>query len=176
MTVTLRRARADDVPFLARLVQDADVAPFLAAVRAGSVEEVAAEVARSEDEPDAFGVLVVEADGAPAGTVTWERVNTRSRIASVSGFALDRAHRGRGIGTAAARALQRHLIRDLGFHRLQMEVYAFNARALRHAELAGWVREGIRRKAYWRNDTWVDGILFGLVEEDLDAPAQSDPR
>jgi hypothetical protein len=26
----------------------------------------------------------------------------------------------------------------------------------------------VRRKAYWRNETWVDGILFGLVAEDLD--------
>jgi RimJ/RimL family protein N-acetyltransferase len=52
-----------------------------------------------------------------------------------------------------------------------MEVYGFNERALRHAERAGWVREGVRRKAYWRNGEWVDGVLFGLVEEDLGAKA-----
>ena len=78
--------------------------------------------------------------------------------------------RGRGVGVDAARALQRHLIEELGFHRLQMEVYGFNERALRHAERAGWVREGVRRKAYWRNNEWVDGILFGLVAEDLEQP------
>jgi RimJ/RimL family protein N-acetyltransferase len=175
VNVTLRTATAEDVPFLVRLVHDDDVAPFLAAVRAASEEEIAGEVARSEAEPEALGVIVVEVDGEPAGTVTWERVNRRSRIASVSGFALDWAYRGRGIGTEAARALQRHLIRDVGLHRLQMEVYGFNERALRHAERAGWVREGVRRKAYWRNDVWVDGILFGFVEEDLDAAeAQSE--
>jgi hypothetical protein len=27
----------------------------------------------------------------------------------------------------------------------------------------------VRRKAYWRNDEWVDGVLYGLVSEDLDA-------
>ena len=113
-------------------------------------------------------MLVIEADGDPAGTVTWQRVNQRSRIASVSGFALDPAFRGRGIADEAARTLQRHLIFDLGFHRIQMEVYGFNDRALRHAERAGWIREGVRRKAYWRNDEWVDGVHFGLVEEDLD--------
>ena len=36
----------------------------------------------------------------------------------------------------------------LGFHRLQMEVYGFNERALGHAERSGWTREGVRRKAY----------------------------
>ena len=172
MTVGLRRATSEDVPFLVRLVADDDIAPFLAAVRAASEDEVAREVARSADEPEAFGVYVIEADGEAAGTVTWERVNQRSRIASVSGFALDPRFRGRRLGDEAARALQRHLIRDLGFHRLQMEVYGFNARALRHAERAGWVPEGVRRKAYWRNDTWVDGVHFGLVEEDLDADSR----
>ena len=168
MTLTLRPARSDDVPFLVALYRDDDVAPFLASVRATSEEEVAAEVARSEREPDAFGVVVVEVDGTSAGVATWERVNRRSRIASVSGFAIAEAFRGRGLGEEAARALQRRLIRDLGLHRLQIEVYAFNERALRHAERAGWIREGVRRKAYWRNETWVDSVLFGLVEEDLE--------
>ena len=54
-------------------------------------------------------------------------------------------------------------------HRLQLEIYAFNERAIRHAERAGFTREGIRRKAYWRNEQWVDGVLFGLVAEDLEA-------
>jgi RimJ/RimL family protein N-acetyltransferase len=167
VNVTLRPATRDDVPFLVALAADADVAPFLAAVRSASEEAVADEVDRSEREPDAFGLLVIEVDGRPAGTVTWERVNRRSRIASVSGFAVDPRVRGQRVGEEAARQLQRHLIRELGFHRLQMEVYGFNERALRHAERAGWIREGVRRKAYWRGDEWVDGVLFGLVEEDL---------
>jgi RimJ/RimL family protein N-acetyltransferase len=32
---------------------------------------------------------------------------------------------------------------------------------------AGFVREGVRRKAYWRHGEWVDGVLYGLVAEDL---------
>jgi hypothetical protein len=30
------------------------------------------------------------------------------------------------------------------------------------------VREGIKRKAYRRHDEWVDGVLFGLIREDLE--------
>jgi RimJ/RimL family protein N-acetyltransferase len=168
MNVTLRRATGADVPYLVGLLRHDDVAPFLAAVRASTAEAVAAEVERSESEPDAFGVLVIELDGVPVGTATWERVNERSRIASVGGFAIDPHLRGRGVGVEAARAIQRHLLGDLCFHRIQMEVYGFNERALAHAERAGWVREGVRRKAYRRNDEWVDGVLFGLVAEDLE--------
>ena len=74
---------------------------------------------------------------------------------------------GRRSPTAAARLFQRHLFDELGFHRVQMEIYGFNERAMRHAERAGFTREGVRRKAYWRNEEWVDGVLYGLVAEDL---------
>ena len=50
----------------------------------------------------------------------------------------------------------------------ELEIYGFNERAQRHAERAGFVREGVRRRAYWRHGEWVDGVLYGLVREDLD--------
>ena len=168
MSVTVRRAIPEDVPFLVGIVTDEDVAPFLASVRATTEEEVAAEVARSLAEPEDYGVMVFAVEGERAGTATWERFYRRSQIASVGAFALDAPFRGRGLGDEAARVLQRHLIRELDLHRLQLEIYAFNERALRHAERAGWVREGVRRKAYRRDDEWVDAILFGLVAEDLE--------
>lgn len=167
MNVSFRRATLDDVPFLAGLAGDPDVEPFLAASRPSTADALAEQVARSSREPDVFGVLLIEADGERAGTVTWEVVNRRSRIASLSGLAIAPSFRGHGVGVEAARTVQRHLFGEHGFHRLQMEVYGFNERGLQHAERAGWVREGVRRKAYWRNETWVDGVLFGLVEEDL---------
>ena len=34
---------------------------------------------------------------------------------------------------------------------------------------SGFVREGVKRKAYLRHGEWVDGIMFGLLKEDLDA-------
>ena len=167
MNVTIRRAREDDADFLAELVTHEDVEPFLAAVRAKGEDELLAEIRRSEDEPDAFGVFVIEVDGERAGTMQFERVNRRSRIASLGGLAVHPDFRGGKVADEAARLFQRHLF-DEGFHRLQLEIYGFNERAMRHAERSGFVREGVRRKAYWRNDEWVDGVLYGLVAEDLE--------
>ena len=93
----------------------------------------------------------------------FERVNRRSRIANLGGLAVHPDFRGGKVADEAARLFQRHLLDDLGFHRVQLEIYGFNERAMRHAERAGFTREGVRRKAYWRNDEWVDGVLYGLA-------------
>ena len=166
MSVAIRRAKPDDVDFLVELVTHEDVEPFLAAVRAKGRDEILAEIARSDSDPEAYGVFVIEAEGERAGTMRFERANHRSRIADLGGLAVHPDFRGAKIADAAARLFQRHLFDDLGFHRVQMEIYGFNERAMRHAERAGFTREGVRRQAYWRNDAWVDGVLYGALADD----------
>ena len=165
MSVTIRPAAADDVDFLTGLYADPDVRPFLAAAGSYGRDDVAERVER---DPESGGLLVVELDGERAGAMAWELTNRRSRIAHVSGLAVHPRFRGRRVGDEAARLLQRHLIRERGLHRLELEIYGFNERAQRHAERAGWIREGVKRQAYARDGGWVDGVLYALVEGDLE--------
>jgi RimJ/RimL family protein N-acetyltransferase len=170
--VRLRRAEPEDADFLTALVTNDEVEPFLAAVGARDRDEVLAEIRRSQETPAERGWFVVEAqtEGGwqAAGALGFARSNRRSRIADLGGLAVHPAFRGRRLADEAARLLQRHLLLELGYHRLQLEVYGFNERAIHHAERAGFVREGVRRKAYHRHGEWVDGVLFGLIREDLD--------
>jgi RimJ/RimL family protein N-acetyltransferase len=168
----LRRARPEDVDFLLELTTHEDVEPYLAGSRPRDRRGVREEIERSEQEPDEFGrfVLEVEQEGEwqPAGVMGFELANRRSRIANLGNLAIHPDHRGRHLADDAAKVFQRHLLFDLGYHRLELEIYGFNERAQRHAERAGFIREGVRRRAYWRHERWVDGILYGLVREDLE--------
>jgi len=131
-----------------------------------------AEIDHSQAEPEEFGHFLVEVERegewVRAGAMGFELVNRRSRIANLGNLAIHPDFRGRRLSDDAAKLLQRHLLFDLGFHRLQLEIYGFNERAQRHAERAGFVREGSRRLAYWRHGEWVDGVIYGLVREDLE--------
>ena len=173
MNVAIRRARPDDVDFLVELTTHDEVDPFLSARRATSRAELLEEIERSNAEPDDFGRFVVEVDGERVGVMGFAVSNKRSRVARLGGLAIHPDFRGRRISDEAARLFQRHLIRDLGYHRLELEIYGFNERAMRHAERSGFVREGVKRKAYRRHGEWVDGVLYGLIEEDL--PSQQRP-
>ena len=167
MSIAIRAATPDDVDFLAGLYADADVRPFLAAAGSYDRDGVARKVAQ---DPETGGVMIVELDGEPAGAMAWDLQNRRSGIVEVSGLAVDPRFRGRHLADDAARLLQHHLIRERGFHRIELEIYGFNERALRHAERSGFVHEGVKRKAYRRDDGWADGVLYAIVEEDLDEP------
>ena len=167
--ISIRRARADDVEFLQEVVNDPDVEPFLGGRAAFDRDSLLAEVERSEAEPEEFGRFVIEVDGMRAGVMGFEVENSRSRIAQLGRLGVHPSFRGQRIADEAARQLQRLLLLELGYHRLQLEIYAFNERAIAHAERAGFVREGVKRKAYLRHGEWVDAVMFGLVREDLEA-------
>lgn len=167
----LRRARRDEVDFFVELASHDEVQPFLAASRASSPDEVLVEIEQSLAEPKETGRFVIEVEEEGewrrAGVMSYDVANRRSRIAHLGGLAVHPDFRGRHLSDDAAQLLQRYLLLDLGYHRLQLEIYGFNERAIRHAERAGFVREGVKRKAYWRHGEWVDGVMFGLIQEDL---------
>ena len=168
MSVGIRRAEPGDLDFLVELMAHEEVEPFLAVIRPRDREGVLAEIERSQAEPQEFGRFVIEVDGQPAGLMGFQVANRRSRIADLGSLAVHPSFRGRRLADDAAQLFQRHLLDELGYHRLQLEIYGFNERAIAHAERAGFVREGVRRKAYWRNGEWVDGVIYGLVREDLE--------
>ena len=169
--IRLRRATREDVPFLVRLATHEEVAPFLAAVSARDPEAFGAELEAAEAAPGERGRFVIEAETPggpdPAGAVAFEIVNRRSRIAQLYGLMLDPAQRGRGLARAATRAFARHLFDELGFHRIELECYGFNERAIHHFEACGFVREGVKRQAYRRGDEWVDGVLLGALPQEI---------
>ena len=167
MSVALRPAEPRDLDFLVGLANDEGVEPFLGGRQPRDAASLEAEIRRTADEPDRFGRLVIEADGDRAGSVTWELVNERSSIVRLERLALAPTARGRGIALVASRLLVRHLLVERGFHRLELEIYAFNERALALADRVGYVREGVKRQAYLRHGRWNDAVLLSMLRDDL---------
>ena len=166
--ITLRRATAGDVELLVELYTDEETEPFLGGRNPRDAATIGAEVERSLREPSKTGRMIIEVDGERAGVMAFDEANEASRIAHLGGLALHPAFRGRGVADEAARMLQRYLLFELGYHRLELACYGFNERAIRHSERVGYVREGVKRKAYLRHGEWQDAVLFALLREDVE--------
>jgi RimJ/RimL family protein N-acetyltransferase len=152
----------------------ADLGVLVALARARGVAESlstdAADGLAAAMDDQAGELLAIEHDGVLVGGVRWVLVNRRSRIADVRTLMLDPAVRGRGLATEALRELAARLFEQRDVHRIEAEVYGFNRAAQRVFERAGFVREGLRRRAYDRAGGWQDGIRFGLLAEEFPGP------
>jgi RimJ/RimL family protein N-acetyltransferase len=173
-SITLRRATERDVDWLAALYAHADVEPYLGSQRAFDASAIRSEVERSQASPERFGRMVVEVDGVPAGALGYHEVSEQHRIVQLDAIAVHPDFRRRGVADEAARLLQRYILVELGFHRLELACYGFNDAAIRHSERAGFVREGVKRRAYLRHGEWQDAVLFSLLREDLDATSTTE--
>ena len=166
--IALRRATADDVDWLVDLYNGEETEPFLGGRQARDAAAIGAEVERSLRDPVKTGRLIVEVDGERAGALAFDETSETNRIAHLGGLAVHPDFRGRGVADEAARAFQRYLLVELGFHRLELACYGFNDRAIRHSERVGYVREGVKRRAYLRHGEWQDAVQFALLREDLE--------
>ena len=156
--MTLRPAVAADLTPLQGLARSDAVRPYIS----WAADELFAQALADP----AQRALVIEASGGFAGGARLVVSNERSRIWTLSTVMLDPVFRGRGLGVAAIRALAR-LAFDLGAHRLEAEILAFNAAGLAAFEAAGFTREGVRRQAWDRNG-WQDGVQFGMLAGELE--------
>jgi RimJ/RimL family protein N-acetyltransferase len=165
---TLRRATPDDADWLVELYAGEDVDPFLSPRFPRDRTSLLAAIERSVSSPREYGLMLVEVGGERAGAMSYEQANEANRIAQLGGLAVHPAFRGRRLADEAARLLQRYLLLELDYHRLELACYGFNERAIAHAERSGYVREGVKRKAYLRHGEWQDAVEFALLREDLD--------
>ncbi|MER6914389.1 GNAT family protein [Streptomyces sp. NPDC000594] len=115
------------------------------------------------EQDDRLDLAVVErATGAVVGEVVlneWDEPNGACsfRICFVPGTF------GRGLGTEATRLVLAHAFETLGLHRVSLEVYAFNPRARRVYEKAGFVAEGVLRGALLWEGERIDATVMSVL-------------
>ena len=163
--VVLRPLAEADVPRLAELGADPEVARWWPGL---TEEHLLAKARREGEEADVtcFAILV---GGDVAGLIQhWEETEADFRHAGIDLF-LGVPFQDRGLGTDAVRTMVRHLVRDLGHHRVTIDPAATNERAVRAYEKAGFRRVGVMRE-YWRDPdgVWRDGILLDLLASELE--------
>lgn len=84
-------------------------------------------------------------------------------------IALTARSRNRGFGTEATRLIVDYVfdeIDDPPVNRIDLEVYAFNPRAISVYERVGFRREGVLRQALRWDGEYVDAILMSIVRSD----------
>lgn len=125
---------------------------------------------RAEFLGNEVGVYAVEADGKAVGAIEYvESADPDYRHADVDLFVTERM-RETGTGTTALRLLTRHLLEDLGQHRVVGAPGSQNAEAIAMFEEVGFHHVGRLRQYERQSDgTWQDCELLELLRADFEA-------
>jgi len=78
----------------------------------------------------------------------------------------ERDYRGKGYGTDAMKVLLHYAFTMLNLHRVNLNVFEFNRRAIRSYEKAGFKYEGTERERIFKEDRRWDVIDMGVLKSD----------
>ena len=73
---------------------------------------------------------------------------------------------GHGFGTEATHLMVDHAFGTLGLHRIALNVFEFNERAIRAYRRVGFLVEGRSRESIWRDGRWWDELAMSILVSD----------
>jgi len=114
------------------------------------------------------------ASGELLGGVSWHPVDYGGTLGCTAwniGIGLLPAARGRGVGTTAQRLLAEHLFATTPVDRIEAGTDIENIAEQKALERAGFRREGVLRGAQLRGGTRHGLVHYGMLRDDLAAPA-----
>ena len=119
------------------------------------------------DTTDRSLLLVIETEGTLIGTMQLKNTeNLPSRSATFGIMIGDPAYLDRGYGTEVSTLLLDYAFAVLGYHKINLDLFEYNARALAMYEKLGFVLEGRRRENHWSRGRFWDDILMGVTAEE----------
>lgn len=166
--VLLRPLGPEDTDDLWVDVQDLEGQRLTGLHHAFTYEEIAAYCASRADQIDRITLAIANPrDGAYKGEIVLMDHDAPNRSASLR-IGLASTARGQGLGAEALRVVLAHAFGPLGLHRVSLEVYDFNERAIHVYEKVGFRHEGRMRDALWWDGTPHDALLMAVLATEWD--------
>jgi UDP-4-amino-4,6-dideoxy-N-acetyl-beta-L-altrosamine N-acetyltransferase len=112
-------------------------------------------------------VFIVENDkDLPIGYTLIKDLDHKNQCAEI-GLYLSPEFQEQGYGKDAFRTLMKFCFYQLNLHRLMLEVFAFNERAVQLYEKLGFKQEGILRDAYFCDNQFHDIIMMSILKDEF---------
>lgn len=166
MDVSLRPMRAADLDLFEEAARDSEGAGELQWFGFRAWNALRRQFAEDGLLAQDGGRLTVEAGGRPVGYVRWSTMLWGPAATSWCwhlAIALLPDARGHGVGTEAQRQLADYLFAHTRAERLEAVTDATNVAEQRALEKAGFEREGVLRRAQWRDGRFHDQVMYSRL-------------
>ncbi|MBB6669277.1 GNAT family N-acetyltransferase [Cohnella nanjingensis] len=168
--VRLREYRPEDLVPIRGWVNDAEIVSnlsdiFLYPHTLESTQEFL--IAMMDQKPDCRSFVIAEAaTELYLGQIGLDAIDWKNRVGRIGIVIGSPDNFGRGYGTEAMKLLSAYAFSELNLNRLELEVYDFNARAIRSYLKCGFREEGRLRQKLYRHGRYADVVQMGLLREE----------
>jgi RimJ/RimL family protein N-acetyltransferase len=111
------------------------------------------------------GYAIVDGSGEFLGVALVVRIDREGRSVEL-GYVVAPGARGRGVATAAVRSLTERAFADLDAQRVELWISVSNEPSKRVAERCGYVREGVLRSIWFKQDVRDDFEIWSRLPTD----------
>ncbi len=106
-----------------------------------------------------------EEDDQLIGEVVLNGIDAINRTANFR-IAMHPEYRDQGYGSEATDLMLEYGFGVLNLHRIELEVYTINPRAIHVYEKAGFQREGVKRQNWFYNHQYYDSIVMSILDHE----------
>ena len=115
-----------------------------------------------------FGIFDI-VTGKHIGNIKLGSINNHDKSADVGFLIGEKSYWGRGIATEAIALVTDFAFKTLNLHKVWGGAYSPNVGSMKAFLKNGFVREGVRYKQHYFEGNFIDGYLFGKINEDYKA-------
>lgn len=167
--VRLREYHKDDLSIAWQYVNDWEIKKYLAPDiplpwKFEEEEKWYEELSSKNAEHYSFAIERIS-DGQYIGGCGINALDWKNSVATV-GIFLGRSFLSQGYGTDAMKVLVNFIFSEMNIHKVILHVFAFNVRAIKSYEKAGFKIEGTLRSQIFRDGKYHDEIIMGILKEE----------
>ena len=111
--------------------------------------------------------IVTELEDTILGLISIASINQLNQSGVLHIMIGDKNNRGKGIGYFAVTEMINHAFLNLNLHRIELDVLASNIAAQKLYEKCGFVKEGTRRQAVFKQGKYIDMYVYAILREEF---------
>jgi RimJ/RimL family protein N-acetyltransferase len=168
--IRLRSAERQDIPQFVTWLNDPEVIENLMIYAPMSIAEEEDwfnhMLERAKDERPLVIEVLENDKWIMVGNCGIHNIDWRCRSAELGIFIGEKSFWNRGYGTAVMRLLIKYGFQTLNLNRLMLDVYDSNPRAIRTYEKAGFIHEGRKRRAMYKDGRYKDILIMSVLRDE----------
>ena len=115
----------------------------------------------------AYHIILTKSDNMPIGFLRFNFIDKSSGNVWLRMMIGEKQSQGKGYAREALHHYLKWMFGTLGIHRITIECYSTNLRAIKFFKKIGFKKEGILREAVFINEKYRDIISFGLLKKEF---------